>query len=210
MSDHTELRISESMAEQVKTVVGKARKETGKLVDSLVKESEKIRDQTLKLAEEKMGEAKERAEEVRNMVEGARTRAAGTLDNLEQLFEERVSRALKRLGVPTRNDLQGIAKRLEKLDDLLKMLAIEQPAPSATTTRPAKQDDLKLIAGIGPVLASKLNAAGICSYRQLAALTDSDIDRLESEVIHFGGRIRREDWIGQAKALYSKKYDEQL
>ncbi|HRD67201.1 MAG TPA: phasin family protein [Candidatus Competibacter sp.] len=210
MSDQTELKISESMAEQIKTVVGKAQKETSKLVDSLIKESEKIRDQTLKLAEEKAGEVSERVEEVRGMVAGARTRAAGALDNLEQLFEERVSRALKRLGVPTRDDLQSIASRLEKLDDLLKTLAIDQRAPSTTTTRPGKQDDLKLIVGIGPVLESKLNAAGICSYRQLAALTDSDIDHLESEVIHFGGRIRREDWIGQAKALYSKKYDEQL
>ena len=209
MNDHSEPRVPESVAEQVKAVVGKAQKETGKLVDSLTKESEKIREQTLKLVEEKADEVKERMEEVRSMIDGVRTRAAGTLDNLEQLFEERVSRALKRLGVPTRDDLQGIAKRLEALDDLLKTLAAERPATSATA-RPVEQDDLKLINGIGPVLEGKLNAAGICSYRQLAALTDFYIDRLESEVIHVGGRARREDWVGQAKALHFKKYGEQL
>ena len=209
MSDDTEPKAIESMAGQVKAAVGKAQEETGKLVDSLVKEGGKIRDQTMKLADETVGEMKERVDEVRGMVENVRTRAADTLDNLEQLFEERVSRALKRLGVPTRDDLQGIARRLEELNGLIKTLADERQTIGATT-QAVEQDDLKLINGIGPVLEGKLNAAGIRSYRQLATLTDADIDHLESEVIHFGGRIRREDWIGQAKALYSKKYDEQL
>lgn len=209
MNDHTELKDPESTADQIKAAVGRAQKETGKLVGSLVKESEKIREQTLKLAEEKVDEVKERIEEVRSMVEGVRTKAVGTLDNLEQLFEERVSRALKRLGVPTRDDLHGIAKRLEELGDLLETLAVERPKMDITT-EPAERDDLKLINGIGPVLEGKLNAAGICGYRQLAALTDADIDHLESEVIHFSGRVRRENWIGQARALHLKKYDEQL
>jgi poly(hydroxyalkanoate) granule-associated protein len=209
MNDDTEPKVPESMADQVKAVVGKAQEETGRLMDSLVKEGGKIRDQTLKLAEEKVGEVKERVDEVRGMVEDVRTRAADTLENLEQLFEERVSRALKRLGVPTRDDLHGIAKRLEELNGLIKTLANEQQA-AASTVPPAEQDDLKLINGIGPVLEGKLNADGIRSYRRLATLTDADIDRLESEVIHFSGRVRREDWIGQAKALHHKKYGEQL
>ena len=41
-------------------------------------------------------------------------------------------------------------------------------------------------------------------------LTDADIDRLESEAINLSGRVRREDWIGQAKALCLQKYGEPL
>ncbi|MDZ7622148.1 MAG: hypothetical protein U5O69_07100 [Candidatus Competibacteraceae bacterium] len=52
------------------------------------------------------------------------------------------------------------------------------------------------------MLEEKLNAAGIDRYRQIAVLTDADIDHLESEVIHLSGRIRRDDWIGQARALH--------
>ena len=209
MSDDTEPKAIESMAGQVRAAVGKAQEETGKLVDSLVKEGGKIRDQTMKLADETVGEMKERVDEVRGMVENVRTRAADTLDNLEQLFEERVSRALKRLGVPTRDDLQGIARRLEELNGLIKTLADERQT-IGVTTQAVEQDDLKLINGIGPVLEGKLNAAGIRSYRQLATLTDADIDRLESDVIHFSGRIRREDWVDQAKTLHGKKYGESL
>ncbi len=70
-------------------------------------------------------------------------------------------------------------------------------------------DDLKLIAGIGPALEKKLQACGIVSYRQLAGLTDADIDQLETRIRSFG-RIRRDDWIGQAKARHYEKYQEQL
>jgi len=171
----------------------------------MVKEGGKLRDQTLKLAEEKVDDVKERMDEVRDMVEGVKTRAADTLDNLEQLFEERVARALKRLGVPTREDLQGIAKRLEAMNDLIQGLA--QEGEGAEEAAPgAEKDDLKLISGIGPVLEGKLNGAGITTYQQIAALTDDEIERLESEVINFSGRIHRDDWIGQAKTLYLKKY----
>ena len=64
-------------------------------------------------------------------------------------------------------------------------------------------NDLKMIAGIGPGLEKKLNAAGITSYAQIAVLTAADIRRLEREVVKFAGRITRDDWIGQAKQLLS-------
>jgi predicted flap endonuclease-1-like 5' DNA nuclease len=70
-------------------------------------------------------------------------------------------------------------------------------------------DDLKLITGIGPSLEKKLRACGITTYRQLAALSDADIDRVEAIIKSFG-RIRRDDWIGQAKAQHFKKYQETL
>ena len=115
MSDNTEKQAPESVTDQLRAVVDKAQEEAGKVVDSLVREGEKLRDQTLKLAGDKVDEMKERVEEVRGMVEDVKTKAADTLDNLEQLFEERVARALKRLGVPTRDDLQGIARRLDEI-----------------------------------------------------------------------------------------------
>ena len=204
MSNNTKKKTAQAVTDQVKTVVGKAQEETGKLVDSLVKEGEKLRDQTLKLAGDAAGEVKERVDEVRDMVESAKTKAGDTLDNLEQLFEERVARALQRLGVPTHNDLQDIARRLDEINDRIKALANE-PAAALPAPEPEK-DDLKLISGIGPALEGKLNAAGISGYRQLATLSAADIERIESEVIHFSGRISRDDWISQARELYAKKY----
>ncbi len=71
------------------------------------------------------------------------------------------------------------------------------------------QDDLKLISGIGPALEKKLNACGVLTYRQLATLSDQDIERVET-AIKFAGRVRREDWIGQARAQHLHKYQEQI
>ncbi len=202
MSDETEKSLPETVSEQVRAVVSKAQEETGRLVDSLVKEGEKIRDRTRRIAEEKVGEMKDRVDEVRGMVEDVRSRAGDTLDNLEQLFEERVARALKRLGVPTRDDVQGIARRLEEINERIRLLAEAREAASMALS----VDDLKQINGIGPVLEGKLKAAGICSYQQIAALNPADIERLETEVIHFSGRINRDDWIGQARTLHLRKY----
>lgn len=209
MSNHTEKRASESVADQLRTVADKAQEEAGKAVDSLLEEGEKLRDQTLKLAGETVDEVKERVRDVRDMVEGVKTRAADTLDNLEQLFEERVARALKRLGVPSRDDLQGIARRLEEMNRALEALAEERRAAAAAAP-PAEEDDLKLISGIGPVLEGKLQNAGITTYQQIATLTDPEIDRLETEIAHLSGRIRRDDWISQAKTLYLRKYGRSL
>jgi poly(hydroxyalkanoate) granule-associated protein len=204
MKHDTESKIPESVAEPLKEAMSRAREEIGERVDSLAKEGEKLRDRALNLAESTVDEARERADEVRGMVDGLKSRATNTLDNLEQMFEERVARALKRMGVPTRDDVRGITKRLEDINDRIKALAIDRTPPVE------ERDDLKQINGIGPVLEEKLNAAGIARYRQIAELGEPDIDRLESVISHLSGRVRRDDWVGQAKALHRDKYGESI
>lgn len=63
-----------------------------------------------------------------------------------------------------------------------------------------KPDDLKLISGVGPVLEGKLNAIGITTWAQVAALKKADIQKLEDHLA-FPGRVARDEWIKQAKAL---------
>lgn len=82
---------------------------------------------------------------------------------------------------------------------------IVEPPPPVTESA----DDLKLINGIGPALEKKLNASGVFTFRDLATLSEADIERIEA-AIKFIGRIRREDWIGQAKACYLRKYSQAL
>jgi predicted flap endonuclease-1-like 5' DNA nuclease len=71
----------------------------------------------------------------------------------------------------------------------------------AIAQAPVRQDDLKQISGVGPGLEKKLQDAGITSYAQIAALTDAEIQDLEANVVKFAGRIKRDDWIGQAQQL---------
>ena len=87
--------------------------------------------------------------------------------------------------------------------------------PAATIEMPAivptdlSSDDFKRIKGIGPALEKKLHACGVQSYRQLATLSDEEIERIEA-VIKSAGRIRRDDWIAQAKEYHFQKYQEKL
>ena len=64
------------------------------------------------------------------------------------------------------------------------------------------QDDLKLIRGIGVLIEQKLTRLGIKSYAQIAAWSQSDIDRV-SQILDFRGRIERENWVEQARILNS-------
>jgi branched-chain amino acid transport system ATP-binding protein len=76
-------------------------------------------------------------------------------------------------------------------------------APVAATAA-AFSDNLMLIKGIGPVNDRKLKSHGVTSFAQIAAWKKSDIVEVE-KYLEFDGRIAREDWIGQAKALANAK-----
>jgi predicted flap endonuclease-1-like 5' DNA nuclease len=62
-------------------------------------------------------------------------------------------------------------------------------------------DDLELIDGVGPMLASLLNEVGVYYFWQVAEWTPEEIDWVESKLKHFRGRIRRDDWVGHAREL---------
>ena len=92
------------------------------------------------------------------------------------------------------------AKAAEKPKAAPKAKAAED-APAAIFSAPkGEADDLKKISGVGPVLEKKLHAFGVTQYAQIAAFTKDDIAKLD-EALNFKGRIERDDWIGQAKAL---------
>lgn len=79
------------------------------------------------------------------------------------------------------------------------------PAPTPETSPPPSDapDDLTRIKGIGPVLRDKLNGLGIESYRQIAEMTAADIARID-ESLNLRGRIERETWVAQARALIGR------
>ncbi len=65
------------------------------------------------------------------------------------------------------------------------------------------KDNLQLIRGIGKVLERVLNGNGIYCLKQIANWTKEDERRID-KLIAFPGRIAREQWIEQARALLSK------
>ena len=63
-------------------------------------------------------------------------------------------------------------------------------------------DDLAKLNGVGPQLVKKLNDAGIYHYWQLAAMTPADVEKVDAD-LKLNGRIARDGWIDQARALLS-------
>ncbi|CAM3261881.1 NrfD/PsrC family molybdoenzyme membrane anchor subunit [Aequorivita lipolytica] len=67
-----------------------------------------------------------------------------------------------------------------------------------------KQDDLKKINGIGPVMEQKLHQIGIFTFDQVSRMTDREYDLLDEIISEFPGRAKRDDWAGQALMLKNK------
>ena len=75
-----------------------------------------------------------------------------------------------------------------------------QPAALAQA-RDGGADDLKLIKGIGPKLEGVLNNMGYFHFDQIASWTSADIDWVDQNLVGFKGRVSRDGWVDQAKAL---------
>lgn len=79
-----------------------------------------------------------------------------------------------------------------------------RPGVLIDTPRDGAADDLKKISGVGPKLEQTLNELGVYHYEQVAQFTAEDIAWVD-ERLRFKGRIERDDWVGQAKALMDAK-----
>lgn len=62
----------------------------------------------------------------------------------------------------------------------------------------AVADDLTRLVGIGPTLAMKLSDLGVKTYNDIASWTADDIEKFDKS-LNLMGRVRREDWVGQAR-----------
>ncbi len=105
----------------------KGQEEGGKLFEALVKEGEAVQNRASKSAQDAMSEA--------------RTKATGAWDKLENVFVERVQRALHSLDVPTKHDIEALSKRVQELTEVADKLSAhleEAPAakPAAKKTPP--------------------------------------------------------------------------
>lgn len=91
---------------------GKTRDEGAKVFEALVKEGRGIEARTRKLAGARVGLV---TGQVGKAASDAQARATATWDKLEHVFEQRVARALHRLGVPTKKEIEKLTARVEEL-----------------------------------------------------------------------------------------------
>jgi poly(hydroxyalkanoate) granule-associated protein len=117
----------------------KAQQGGKQVFDMLVKQGEVLEAKTRSAASQTADAAREAA---KAKAKEMQTMAGGTWDKLEQVFEDRVSRALARLGVYTSSDVDKLSERVNELSEavnaLLKAQGIRPKPPASPMRRMAK------------------------------------------------------------------------
>ena len=133
-----------------------------------------------------------------SIVETAREAGAGIVDAVTDTIEAASEavvpdtpsteeiRAAGEPGQPTAAELGDGAKK-------------EAPDAPLFTAPEGEKDKLTKIKGIGPVAERQLNEQGITTYRQIAELSDEDVQRVDDYMPFSSAQIR--DWQGQAKDM---------
>jgi len=156
--------------------------ETRKASDAATAKAKAKAEAEAKAAEEKA------AEEAKNVAPSNAakpvTNAPETAPALKTPSEVKVSNAAEKAASV------GTAQNF-KLDDK------NRPQPME---RPEAVDDLKLISGVGPKIEQTLHELGIFTYKQVASWKKAEREWVDG-YLSFHGRIDREDWVKQAKAL---------
>jgi large subunit ribosomal protein L21 len=92
------------------------------------------------------------------------------------------------------------ARPVRKFESKPKAPAAEPPAAQMPKEGDGT-DDLTAIKGIGAVSQERLAGIGVTSFAQIAAWSDDDVDLVATRIKVSAERIRREDWVGQARAI---------
>ena len=70
-----------------------------------------------------------------------------------------------------------------------------------SAAREGGPDDLKRIKGVGPKLEALLHTLGFYHFDQVAAWTSAEIAWVDDNLEGFKGRVTRDEWVAQARAL---------
>ena len=113
--------------------MAKAQEQGSKAIETLLNDGLAFQRKSQAEAQQRLQEATER---LSHMAADFGQQASGRVDKLEHLFEDRVAKALHRLGMPTLLDLQMLTDRVAQLESQL-AASVKAPAASARKT-PAK------------------------------------------------------------------------
>jgi poly(hydroxyalkanoate) granule-associated protein len=115
----------------------KAQQNGGNVFETMVKEGLAVQRKTQAAAEERISEVTNKAAGVANEVAA---KATGQWNKLEDIFEDRVARALNKLGVPSAKDIETLIKRIDSLSKQVgtKATAASKPVRAAVKTVKAK------------------------------------------------------------------------
>ncbi len=113
----------------------KAQAEGTKAIEALIKEGVSIQRKTQSVAEEKLSEA---SSKMSSMATDISSKASGQWDKLESIFEDRVAKALNKLGVPSAKDVNALIARIDELNKSVQKLSAKGAAPKVAAKKVVK------------------------------------------------------------------------
>ena len=122
----------------------KAQEEGGRVFSKLVKEGTEFQ----KRAEDKVADV---GDSVSKLADGVGKQASGSWDKLEQVFEERVARALATIGVPMQNDIAALHAKIDALS--LQVAALSGKAAPAPKPKAVAKPAVKAAPKAAPKAA---------------------------------------------------------
>lgn len=149
----------------------KAQTEGTKAIEALIKEGVSMQRKTQSAAEEKILEA---SNKMSSMATDISAKASGQWDKLESIFEDRVAKALNKLGVPSAKDVAALIARIDELNKSVQKLSAGGAAPKAPIKTPAKaatKPTPKKTAQASPKVAAKAAPKRAASKKPAAPAT---------------------------------------
>jgi predicted flap endonuclease-1-like 5' DNA nuclease len=150
-------------------------------------------------------------------------------DDLQRRYEQLEERFLvfeQRLYGRLADRLDGLENQLDQLSEILRQKASrhksedaehedaeetpktkKEPKSAKKTAAKAEKiipDDLMKLPGLGNSMEKKLNAEGVFTFKQLASLSESDLENLNVKIPGLKIRFERYEWRKEA-AAYSAK-----
>jgi poly(hydroxyalkanoate) granule-associated protein len=117
--------------------IARAQKEGPAAFQDAVSEGLKLLNRSRTQTQKVIRDAFEAAQStMQTRVEGVRDQAGETWDNLEALFQNRVHKALRQIGVPNGDEIRLLTKRVAELYDAVQNLS-GKPVKPAVRRRPA-------------------------------------------------------------------------
>jgi predicted flap endonuclease-1-like 5' DNA nuclease len=173
---------------------------------------DKLKGQLL-LDEQLLRERDERIDGLQQHIQGLETEQQSLASQARMIEEkeEEISRLRKRLvevraALRIKTNGEAVAPRPTRHNGSQLSLQIEQ----ANAAKVEQKDDLSKIHGIGPVFARTLNKMGMHTYIQIARWKPEDIAKVAKKLYTAPERIKRENWIAEAKKQHREKYGERL
>ncbi|WP_157928867.1 hypothetical protein [Pararhizobium haloflavum] len=157
-------------------------------------ETEQTVARTIDAAKDVSADMRSDAEDAGTAVKSALKEAAEVVATVSAAATAPVRKTVTKAAEPVKRTPEPAAKSSS---------VVSAPSAPRKMARPESPDDLKQISGIGPKLEEVLNRIGVWSFEQVAGWSEAEIAWVE-DYLQFKGRIDRDGWLDQAKALSKK------